>query len=470
MVGKSIQDFLCFEGKPYPRCLFAFCVGFFVLLGCGSNADAVQSSADVRSYIEGQITLSTEIDSVADFSGFEILVASRRVDGIDTLGFATTDDTGNFSMDIVAPRRGIYGLVIGRDGAVLEVDEIAVAQDDSATLQLEFPFGNRPIMVRSRENAALLGLRNTMSLHQRDMQRLAVMASVTTDDYGQIISQTSELLWNLWESDPTTIAAGLASVESVKVLDGWNDSLIVARTRMLDPDLPEFREIIGTARRAQVRLGGMASAVGFVEEMKATVTNPDNLAMMQSELVLAFRDNMQTQEAIDAARSLKMEYATDTTWIDWADNAIYDLENLSPGMPVPAFEFVDVDGTATTAASFAGRYFILEFYVPGREFEQELFLRNQAYRTNGDAPAFDLLSMSLQPDTLLNEAFFDGRDIPGRHVFVPRDMAEGIVQTYNIHQLPTRFLVDPEGNIVGKYVLGNGLVAFQEAITRTTTN
>ena len=458
------------QNAPFLKTFLLTFIGVFLCMSCGTNADAGQTqSEEVTSFVEGQITLSTEIDTLADYSGFEVLVAKTLDDRVDTLAFAETNIEGFFSMDVVAPRADIYTLVIGRSGSILKIDEIVIAQDDSARIQMKFPFGNRPVMVRSRENAALLGYKNTMTLYDRDMKKFAVSGNATNDDFAALVDQTTELLWNLKESNPETIAARLSAVQSILLLEGWNDSLIVARTKLLEQEGEVFGAVVGSARRAQVRVGGPESAVILMEELKEGVQNPDNLVVLQSELVLALRDAGDMDQALDAARMLKMEYATDTTWIEWADKAIYDLEKLAPGMPAPPFQAIDIDGEPVSLDSFKGKHLLLEFYAPGTRFEQDLYLRNQAYELAGEGEGFELLSLSLQPDSLLNEAFFEGRDIPGRHVFLPDGGDAEILDAYNVVVLPTRFLIDPEGKIVGKYVLGNGILAFKEAQSRSVT-
>ena len=71
----------------------------------------------------------------------------------------------------------------------------------------------------------------------------------------------------------------------------------------------------------------------------------------------------------------------------------------------------------------------------------------------------------MQPDSLLNEAFFDGRDLPGTHVFLPDGPEAPILDHYNVYLIPTRFVIDPEGKITGKYVLENGTNAYQDALS-----
>ncbi len=448
-------------------------IGFFALLmtasciGCGQEAEAEQRAGTVHSFLEGQITLSAEIDSVADYSGFEILVAERKEEGIDTLGFAQTDVEGKFSMEITAPGTNIYSLVISRAGAVLRLDEIAVAEGDSASFKVKFPFGNRPVMIRSKENAALLGFKNTVALHNGEIDSYTRQGVEDRSVYANKIFLTSQILWGLQESSQGTLAASLAAAQSIMMLEGWNDSLVVVRAETLDPENVNYGLVVGAARRSKVRLAGLESGPAFVEALKAKVTDEDILAVIQSELVLAYRDNDLDNEALTAARELKMQYATDSSWIRWADRAIYDLEYLRPGMEAPGFNLTDKSGKEVSPTTLAGKPFVLEFYLPGGEFEIQLPARNAFYRSEEGATPFEILSLSLNDDVDMNEAFFDGRDIPGRHVILEDGPNAGVVKKYNVYLLPTRFLIDAEGKIVGKYVLNNWMGAFQDALELT---
>src|SRR5690554_2390239 len=73
-----------------------------------------QRDADitVRSHLQGRVTVSAEIDTTENYSGFEVIVGREGVDGLDTLAFAVTDAGGFFETDVDAPGRGIYPLLI----------------------------------------------------------------------------------------------------------------------------------------------------------------------------------------------------------------------------------------------------------------------------------------------------------------------------------------------------------------------
>lgn len=434
-------------------------------MACGNDAGAGQRQATVTSTLEGHITLDTAVDSSANFSGFEVTVGENIDGNMDTLAFAVTDSDGQFAMRVQAPRPNIYSLVISREGSILLYDEIAIADGDSASFKLKFPFGNRPVMIRSKENAALLGFKNTMALHTGEINRMQREGVNDMAAYQNRINQTTEILWSLRESSPNTLAASLAAAQSILMLERANDSLLVARAMELEANNPDYGRIIGAARRATVRLKGLEAAPALVETMRDKISEPDILAAAQSELVLAYRDNDEINKALDAARELKMNFATDSAWIRWADRAIYDLETLMPGMEAPAFSLVDTEGKTVTLDAFSGQYLVIEFYAPGPEFEQQLTGRNAFYRADKDGASFEILSISLQPDELMNEAFFDGRDIPGRHVFLAEGPEAEIIKTYNVYLLPTRFVIGPDGKIIGKYVLENSGNAFQDALT-----
>ena len=341
-----------------------------LFVACGRDADAGQQGI-VTSHLSGEITLNAEIDSTADYSGFEIIVGQNASAGFDTLAMGVTDATGAFEMDIRVPRANIYSLILARDGSILRVDEMAVANGDSASFKIEFPAGNRPLMLRSKENAALLGYKNTMALHTTELNRMAQEGESDRNVYGERINQTSTILWSLRETSPNTLAAMLASAQSILLLEGWNDSLLVERVLLLEPENVNYGSVAGAARRAKLRLEGPEAAVEIVETLKSRSTDSLALAALQSELVLAYRDANQPEQALDAARLLKMEYATDSTWIQWADRAIFDLEHLMPGMDAPAFNLVDREGASVSLDRFSGKYLVLEFYAPGQEFERQ---------------------------------------------------------------------------------------------------
>ena len=451
--------------KPTSR-LFSLAVGIWLVLlaACGASdaAETATQQDPVRSHLSGRITVSAEVDSIPDYRNFEVIVLFEQGQQVDTLGYARTDSTGAFETDVVAPGRGIYPLVIKRRGTVLKVDELVVADGDSATVEAVLPIGNRPLRIRSQENGAWAAFRNTKAQHNN-----ALVEMLQGDGYSEAavrsaITRTSSILWSMQDTYPNTIGRDLAMAESVMMLGGWDDSLAVARAQEIHPDNPSYADVASVARQAQARLVGPDSAIALVRDFQARTDDDDQRAQLQSELVLAYIDSGQQDQAVAEARALGEQYP-DTRWSAWSERAIYELENLMPGMEAPALSVETVGGDALSLDSLRGRLVLLEFYAPqNTNFQRETEARKTFYDTFAEQP-FTFVSLSLEPDTLLNEAFWESYAFPGERVILSGAMREDLVSRYNINVIPTRFLIDQDGKIVGKYV-GSALSQLQNDV------
>ena len=416
----------------------------------------------VRSHLSGRLTVSADVDSVADYRGFEVLVALDNQGQPDTLGYAETDSAGAFQLDVTAPTRGIYAIVISRRGQILKLGELAVADGDSATLDATFPMGNRRLRLRSPENAAWAAYQNTKAQHNNNL--LALIQGGQYDENGvrNHVEQTTMIFWNMRSTFPNTMGGEVASAEAVIMLGGWNDSLALARAREISPQNINFADVGRAARQAQARIAGQEAALQLVRDFQARADEDEERAQLQSEIVLAHMDSLQHGEALAAAQELAATYPG-SPWARWADRAVYELENLLPGMAAPAFAVRTATGDSLALESLRGRVVLLEFYRPQDEVYQREFEARNALAEVAGEDSLSLVSISLEPDTLLNEAFLEGRDAPGFHAFAPDAQENMLVRTYNVNVLPTRFLIDFDGNIVGKYV-GGTMAALREDI------
>lgn len=443
------------------------CLAGGMAAGCGAEADPTPS---VTGHLSGRITVSTDLDSTSDYSNFRVLVAQGRERRIDTLGHVRTDKGGRFAMPVVAPERGVYLLTIwGRSGQRrLLTTEYVVADGDSATLEIEFPRRRRAFVpLRSTENAALITYRNTMALHRQALTQRIQRAQYGESAIVQSIRQTSSILWGMRGTYGEAYAAQLASVESLALLEGWNDSLVVARAAQVQPSNPRYVEAARIGRRAVARQSGQAAALALVDDFQTRSATPEQRAALHAVRLRVHLDSLEREAALQTAETLQREHPN-SPWAAWAERAAYEAETLLPGSPAPDFAVRTTTGKRLTLDSLRGQPVLLEFYRPGDDlYAQQMPTRNALYTaTRPDSVAF--LSVSLQPDTLLNRAFFEGRDLPGDHVIAPGGYAGSIAETYNIAVVPTRFLLDAQGRIVDKYV-GSALLAVQDDIARLRT-
>jgi peroxiredoxin len=423
------------------------------VVACGQQSPPPVEETTAHSYLEGRLTVAAEVDSVQDYRGFEVLVALDNEGEPDTLGFAVSDSTGRFHLDVTAPDRGVYPLLISRRGQILRVGELAVVEGDSATVEATFPLGNRLLRIRSPENAAWGAYRNTKAQYNQALLDLIRSGRHDEQTLGLRVAQTTMIFWDIGKTFPNTMGSEMASAEAVLMIGGWNDSLALAWAMKITPHHPRYADVGRVARQAQARLAGQAAALQLIRDFQDRTDDAAHRAQLQSELVLAHLDSLQYDEALVAARVLSTSYPN-TPWVDWAARAIYEIENLLPGMTAPPFIATAYDGSAVVLDSLRGRIVLLEFYVPQDQvFQREVGARNALYEAAGEA-ALAIVSVSAEPDTLLNEAFLEGRDVPGFHVFAPDSLESALARSYNINVLPTRYLIDRDGKIVGKYVGG----------------
>jgi peroxiredoxin len=449
------------------RLLLCGVLGTAALTGCtrGEAADAADNV--VHSYLNGTITISAQIDSTGNHVGTEVLVLNQDEAGeLDTLGIATTDSTGAFRMNIEAPDRGVYLLVISRFAQQFGRYQIVVAQGDSASFNLELPADpNRPLLIRSPENAAWMAYQNVKEQHQQSVMQALQGGAYDEQEVQRLLQQGSNILWSLRDNFRGTVGADIASAEAIAMLENWNDSLLVARVAELSPENPVITQIAMIGRRSKARLDGQAAAIQFLQEMQGKVTRSKQKAELQAEIVVAYLDSLQQPEALAAAQVIKTRYKDEKNVVEWADKAIYEIEHLMPGMVAPALNGRDVEGADLNLGQFKGKALLVEFYHPrDPSIQQELALRNALYQGFKDQPV-DMVAVWLVADSSLAEVLRDEANFPGRHILAPGGEKDTLTVLYNVNTLPTRYLIDQEGKIVKKFA-GASLDVVQEELAK----
>ncbi len=450
------------SGGPF---LLAGALCTLLILGGGTGCRNPESDR-VQSYLKGHIQGPSPVGKKEDHSGFRVLVIEAQGRTIDTLGRAVTDPDGTFSMTVRASERGIYPLTVwGPYGEKqLATTDYVVADGDSGTLGLEFPLKGQSLRVRSPENEALAAYRNTTAQHRRVLQERLRADSTAPNATSRGVRRTSSMLWSLQKTFPGTYASELGAAESLSLLTGWDDSLVVQRARLIEPSSPYYVEAVRCAYHAAARRQGRDAALQLLTEFESRALTSVQRAALQAIRVRAFVDSQQSEAARSAAQTLRNEYAG-TKWADWAKRIGHEVRHLQPGTRAPNVHLRTTDGNSLSLRSLRGRPVVLEYFRPGNEiYHLQLGTRDALYRsTRADSVAF--IAISVEPDTLVYEAFTRARVFPGQHVIAERGMEDPAVTTYNIVDVPTRVLIDAEGRLVGRYS-GTAFFAFQEDLAQ----
>ncbi len=419
----------------------ALAVTLAVTVGaCRPSADA---PVRVTSRLAGTISAP---DSLA--GPYELIVGHEDASGVDTIGYAMTDASGRYSMIVEAPERGVYPLLVERDGRVLRVADLVVADGDSARLDIRMPLGGRYLRIRSRENDAWTAYRNARAARSSAIREALGAGTAAEDRFRMAALQTATVLWSLRETYKGTVASELASAESVALLVGQDDSLAVAHAREVAPSEAGYAETAEAARRAEARLRGLPAAVALLETMRDAATSADTKAQIQASVVTAYLDSARGEDAARAAERLRRDHA-DTPWARWAERAAYEARTLLPGKPAPAFATRTLGGADVSTESLRGRPFLLAFHGGDADLVSSLDGRVAAAR-DLLGPALPMIPVVVAPDSAGLHRLLRDVKAPASTVVA---RAEGVLaEAYNVRVPDTYFLVGADGKIVAKYV------------------
>ncbi|MEZ4695747.1 MAG: redoxin domain-containing protein [Rhodothermales bacterium] len=419
------------------------------LVGCSKRQ---ANGPTVTSFLAGQVVLRDSTIESDDNSGFRVYALARGPEGVDTLGIGVTDADGRFATALRSREEGVYPLYVRRAGGVLKEGQIVVAEGDSATVSITIPGGSRPLLVRSPQNGAWMAYQNVKQTYNRSLSDLIQRGAATDENIRQTVLQSSSLMWDVQRIYPRTLGAKLGAVESLMMLGSLTspstDSLIVERIAEIESTNPAFVEAGRVGWRALARLENLETAVALLDSMRLSTGIAEQKAALQSEIVLAYQDSLRYDEARHAANVILASY-NDTDWADWARSAIYELDNLRPGQPAPAFRVATRDGRQVSLETIQTPWVLLEFYEPRNEvYQRELSIR-EAFLASPSADDVTVISMSVEPDDDVNEAFLE-RGLGGYHVTLANGLEDEIAVRYNVKLLPKRILIR-DGVIVAKY-------------------
>lgn len=415
--------------------------------GCSS------SSENGGPIIEGTVTVDPEIDASGDYSGIELLGALTGPDGAirDTLYHAKTDSAGHFYGKASIDRRGIYPIFVSRNDNRIGLINLVLAKGDTVQIEAELPNLNQTASIQSREQNAYRKFERL----QKNFNRVASYVNnvgLSADSLEMEITKWSELFWDFYRDNPSVYAGEQSAAASISLLMGWDNEQMLARTDTLMNYMnrlpPELREQL-TNYHAQSE--GLDRSLSFLNRLQDRAESTrDRIAVQKRKIELLF-DSARTDTAQRLLEEFEQEFANREGEMTWAGNMSYDLETLAPGRPFPDFSFLTTDGDSISSQSLSGSPYMVEiarFDSPlyQQQYEQTVAIA-QIYKTYG----LTILTVPVATSDTALRAFFEERTKQW-HVADPGTFdIEELAATYNIQQLPTRFLVNDQGKIIQRY-------------------
>jgi len=430
-----------------------YLVLFFTLLllaGCGRSGEDVPGQ---RAHIHGAITVDESLDTLRDYSGFQLLISRYQGPGEhrDTLYYAETNIDGHYHGDAKFTNPGLYTLMVMRRGEELAWSDMVLADGDTIQFEAEFPDVERTATIQSRENDLY---RSYLRL-QTGVNRLFQFAGagqVSGDTLEAEIRKWSDLHWDFHIENVNTFAGRLAASASVRLLRDLDDDLMLRRIRLAVDNDPLFIPFAAnTGVQYYSRLKGLDRALAYIDSLSSL--NPEARIEMQLKMdrVKLLYDSARVEVARMELEEFRNRYAGNDMADRWVERFEYDLTKLAPGSELPDFQIRSVDGRDLSRDSKRGSPYILEFTRLDNLLYQDQFDRNIAIHHIYKNYGIDFITIPFGTTPVMLEAFFQERARLWPFADPESFNPDEIIERFNINVVPTRILVDRNGNVVRKY-------------------
>ncbi len=435
----------------------------FLVTGCsGGNPDAQvsqpeQSNQPDQTRIHGTITVDEALDDSGDYSGIGVMVLDMTA-GPDTLFQAQTNREGQFDGIASFYHQGIYELQIHRNNRRITDTTLILAHQDTVAVHGVLPRFSGHARISSRESEAMRTL-NRLERQYNRILNIAVLGGIAQDTIPHVLENWSNIFWELYESWPGTVAAGIAARESLNMLEERNDDLLMLRLRQYG----EYEDIRLLASRygflSELRRGGLDKAIDWIDSLDTHATSSETRLQIAKNRIVALYDSSRIAEARSRVQDYEADFGDDEMAMQWLSAVRYDIERLSPGEKLPPFqlEVFRLAGSEETNVEtlkmedILGSPAMIEVVSLSDRLYQSSYPQLQTLHMIFGQEGVRFLTIPAEENLVAVRAFYEerGQDWPVAKAgaFAESDLE----QRWNVYEMPVRFLIDSKGRIIRKY-------------------
>ena len=414
--------------------------------GCSTGSD------NKIAYISGTFSVADSIDNTGDFSGIGLTIIKRDSANAaaDTLFHTFTDTAGTFSGIVSFTQEGQYPLIISRNKRNLSRTGIILSDEDSIKIEGQLPNLSQTMTIESPEHQAMDRYRQVKSSFQRVLQ-VAGTGQLTGDSLRQELQKWSDIYWSVYQQEIGTMASELSARESINILDGLDRQKMMTRIRAVQ-DNDQLSDLGATfGKRYVAENQGLEPALAYLDSLADMTETKQKAMRINMEQIKLLYDSARIDAAKKRLKSFKEKYPDQEAFSDWVTSISYDLNYLSPGDAIPDFKFGQ-NGKTISRDSLLGTPYILEITRLSNRLYQNQFDRTVVIHSIYKNFGLEVVTIPLDESQVTIDGFFEERVRPWPVAAADDFNQERLLRDFNIQLIPTRFLVDREGNIVRKYV------------------
>ena len=435
-----------------------------ILLASCTSAETQQRTVIIR----GEITIQSNDQDVIDSSGINLsIVSTRSESNEDTILDVNTDIDGRFSVVATVAERGSYPLVISRNNQVLYLSNVVLAPGDTINITGQVPGLNDNIKVDSRENNAMATYERLQRLYGR-VATFAYGGGLQQDTIPSLMNQWSDYFWSLREEYPGTYASELGSIDAIEVLEGWNDTVTLERINQLDNSSSFMPVKVIYGGHVSARLNGLDSGVSYLDNLRSQTRDADDKTSIDMRKIELFVDFNEYDRALNEVNSMIQSSRNDEEFQTWAQSVKYELENLIPGRVIPDFSIAINTSETLTKATSAGKYTMIEVVLLADANYQAVYPQLLETYRNAEVTNLSFYTLPLDNSQITIDAFFEERQKSWTFSNAGSLDQGNILDALRIDQVPTRYLIGPDGKIISRYISHDisGLIADIQAINQ----
>lgn len=419
-----------------------------VLTQCSDNSDNEWKT----SHFTGALTVADSLDNSGDYSGIELLVISRDSANAqaDTVFYHKTDETGFFEGTLRYPRMGSYPFFVSRNGSRLASSSLLLGREDTLKLTAELPGFNKTKKLESIEYEAMETLDRVDRSFNRIM-RFAQLGRVSQDTLPDIYRGWSEIYWEIHTDYNNTIAGNNSAVQSVRLLQGVNDSLLTERFESVW-DIPGVAAaLIPVVAEMKTGNDGLKSANSYLKKAEGSIDRESVKFIIASTRFDIAYDSLNLEMADNIFNYIVSEYKDVNQYDEWLSYHKPYLNELRPGNPFPTLKLSLFNSSETIELdSLKGTPFVVEVAMLNTQAYQnqveKVALMHQLYGPLG----VNMITIPLDDVKTLKD-FYQTLQPGWTFAASSRYTTNGLTDRLHIKNVPDRFLVDADGNIVKHY-------------------
>lgn len=406
-----------------------------------------------KAFLEGTITVADSIDNSKDYSGIQLIITYQESADIpiDTIFNKSSNKNGLIKGEVEFPQKGVYPVFVKRNGNELASTQFILADNDTLKFSGELPGLDQNFELDSREQRAM----NTFNRIDRGFKRVAayINAGAIADSliYDEIL-KWSNLFWEVNQKNKNTIAASLSASESIRLLDIIDKEKMMGR---IDEALQDDEMIFAAVNYGFPYISdqnGLDTGLSYLDSLVNITQNEELILGLEQKKIEVLYDSSRVEEAKSALEEFERTYKNKVNAMQWAKNIGYDLAYLAPGFRVPDFSFVTQEGDSVNSTRLIGKPYIIEITPVASRLYQDQYERTVVLHQIYQNYDLEIFTIPLDRSEITVNAFFEERV---RHwgvaSFGSFDIQK-LLETFNVTDVPTRVLVDQNGNIVRKYV------------------